>query len=73
MQFLVLCVNSIVIKHLQIVGAFLMGKEQDMAKDDYYVVVFKILSYLYAVLKSKEVFTQQKLERPENGVSFNNM
>ena len=40
-----------------------MGKELDMAKDDYYVVAFKILSYLYAVLKSKEVFTQQKYDK----------
>lgn len=31
-----------------------------MAKDDYDVIVFKILTYLYAVLKGKEVFTKDK-------------
>ena len=30
-----------------------------MAKDDYYVIVFKILVYLYAVFRGKEVFRQE--------------
>lgn len=34
-----------------------------MAKDDYYVIVFKILAYLYAVLKGKEIFSQQKYDK----------
>ena len=33
-----------------------------MAKDDYDVIVFKILTYLYAVLKGKEVFTKEKYD-----------
>ena len=42
-------------KALTHVGAFLV--EAGMAKDDYYVIVFKVLSYLYAVLKGKEIYT----------------
>ena len=32
-----------------------------MAKDDYYVVVYKILIYLYAVFKHKKVFNEIEL------------
>jgi hypothetical protein len=34
-----------------------------MAKDDYNVIVYKILTYLYATLKGKEVFTQIKYDK----------
>ena len=34
-----------------------------MAKDDYDVIVFKILVYLYAVTKGKEIFIQQKYDK----------
>ena len=34
-----------------------------MAKDDYDVIVFKVLTYLYAVTKGKVVFTQQKYDK----------
>ena len=34
-----------------------------MVKDDYFVIAFKVLAYLYAVLKSKEVFSQKKYDK----------
>lgn len=34
-----------------------------MAKDDYFVISFKILAYLYAVLKGKEIFSKQKYDK----------
>ncbi len=34
-----------------------------MAKDDYDVIVFKILTYLYALLKGKEIFDQAKYDK----------
>lgn len=34
-----------------------------MAKDDYFVISFKILAYLYAVLKGKEFFSKQKYDK----------
>lgn len=34
-----------------------------MAKDDYYVIVFKVLTYLYAVLKGREIFEQFKYDK----------
>ena len=34
-----------------------------MAKDDYYVIVFKILVYLYAVFRGKEVFRQERYDK----------
>lgn len=35
----------------------------DMAKDDYYVIVYKILAYLYALLKGTEVFDQDNFDK----------
>lgn len=35
---------------------FVVRKETPMAKDDYHYIVFKILTYLYAVLKRKQSF-----------------
>lgn len=32
-----------------------------MAKDDYFVIVYKVLIYLYAVLKRKHVFNEAEL------------
>ena len=34
-----------------------------MAKDDYYVIVFKILVYLYAVFRGKEAFRQERYDK----------
>ena len=34
-----------------------------MAKDDYYTIVFKILVYLYAVFKCKEIFEQERYDK----------
>lgn len=34
-----------------------------MAKDDYFVIVYKVLVYLYAVLKRKIVFDVSKFEK----------
>jgi hypothetical protein len=34
-----------------------------MGKDDYDVIVFKILTYLYAVFKGKEIFEQIKYDK----------
>ena len=37
------------------------GRQKDMAKDDYYVIVYKILAYLYACLKNGEPIEPEKL------------
>lgn len=34
-----------------------------MAKDDYYVIVYKILVYLYAEFKGKEIFEQIRYDK----------
>ncbi|MBR1450547.1 MAG: hypothetical protein IJ591_02410 [Lachnospiraceae bacterium] len=38
------------------------------AKDDYNVIVFKILTYLYALLKGKEIFDQANYKASESPV-----
>ena len=34
-----------------------------MAKDDYQVIVFKVLAYLYTVMKGKQIFYQKKYDK----------
>ena len=34
-----------------------------MARDDYHVIVFKILVYLYAVLKNNRIFNQKEFDK----------
>lgn len=43
-----------------------------MAKDDYDVIVFKILTYLYAVFKGKEVFVQKNYDYAIGRKDINN-
>lgn len=43
-----------------------------MAKDDYDVIVFKILTYLYAVFKGKEVFIQKNYDYAIGRKDINN-
>lgn len=42
-----------------------------MAKDDYDVIIFKILVYLYALLKGKEIFDQDKYNKAISRKSIN--
>lgn len=37
--------------------------ENKMAKDDYFVIVYKVLTYLYAVLKRKILFNNKEFEQ----------
>ncbi|WP_263862878.1 YjcQ family protein [Ligilactobacillus salivarius] len=40
-----------------------------MAKDDYYVIVFRVLTYLYNCLKQDEVVDMQKLTPEYLGIN----
>ena len=41
-----------------------------MAKDDYYVIVFRVLTYLYNCLKQDEVVDMQKLTPEYLGIYY---
>ena len=42
-----------------------------MAKDDYHVIVYKVLVYLYAILKGKEMFEQIRYDKAIGRKSIN--